>query len=159
MLCFVAQLCLTLCDPMNYSPSCSSVQGFSRQEYCSGLPCPPPGDLPNSGIEPRSPALQEDSLPSKPPGLGFTYCVCVCVYIYTHIHIYIYIYGASWVELVVKNPPGNAGDRRCAGWIPGLGRSPGGGHTTHSSILAWKTPWTEEPGGLQSIVSQRVEHD
>ena len=42
--------------------------GFSRQEYWSGLPCPPPGDLPNSGIEPRSPALQVDSLPFAPPG-------------------------------------------------------------------------------------------
>ena len=42
--------------------------GFSRQEYWSGLPCPPPGDLPNQGIEPRSPALQADSLLSEPPG-------------------------------------------------------------------------------------------
>ena len=42
--------------------------GFSRQEYWSGLPCPPPGDLPNPGIKPRSPALQVDSLPSEPPG-------------------------------------------------------------------------------------------
>ena len=41
---------------------------FSRQEYWSGLPYPPPGDPPNPGIEPRSPALQADSLPSKPPG-------------------------------------------------------------------------------------------
>ena len=41
--------------------------GLSQQEYWSGLPCPPPGDLPNPGIEPRSPALQVDSLPSKPP--------------------------------------------------------------------------------------------
>ena len=41
---------------------------FSRQEYWSGLPCPPPGDLPNPGIKPMSPALQVDSLPSKPPG-------------------------------------------------------------------------------------------
>ena len=42
--------------------------GFSRQEYWSGLPFPFPGDLPNSGIEPRSPVLQADSLPSEPPG-------------------------------------------------------------------------------------------
>ena len=42
--------------------------GFSRQEYWSGLPCPPPGDLPNAGIEPRSPALQADSLPAEPQG-------------------------------------------------------------------------------------------
>ena len=40
--------------------------GSSQQEYWSGLPCPPPGDLPNSEIEPRSPALQVDSLPSEP---------------------------------------------------------------------------------------------
>ena len=41
---------------------------FFRQEYWSGLPCTPPGDLPNPGIEPRFPALQADSLPSEPPG-------------------------------------------------------------------------------------------
>ena len=42
--------------------------GFSRQKYWSGLPCPPPGDLPNPGIEPTLPALQADSLPTEPPG-------------------------------------------------------------------------------------------
>ena len=42
--------------------------GFSRQEYWSGLPCPFPGDLPNPGIEHRSPTLQVASLPSEPPG-------------------------------------------------------------------------------------------
>ena len=42
--------------------------GFSRQEYWSGLPCPPPGDLPDPGIEPMSPALQVNSLPTEPPG-------------------------------------------------------------------------------------------
>ena len=42
--------------------------GFSRQEHWSGLPCPPPWDPPNPGIEPRSPALQADSLPPEPPG-------------------------------------------------------------------------------------------
>ena len=40
---------------------------FSRPEYWSGLPCPPPGDLPNPGIKSRSPALNVDSLPSEPP--------------------------------------------------------------------------------------------
>ena len=47
---------------------------FSRQEYWSGLPFPSPGDLPNPGIEPGSPALQADSLPSEPqgkPGMDF----------------------------------------------------------------------------------------
>ena len=42
--------------------------GFSSQQYWSGLPCPPPGDLPNPGIKPRSRALQAYSLPSEPPG-------------------------------------------------------------------------------------------
>ena len=42
--------------------------GFSRQEYWSGLPFPSPVDLPNPGIEPGSPALQTDALPSEPPG-------------------------------------------------------------------------------------------
>ena len=41
--------------------------GFSRQEYWSGLPFPSPGDLPDPGIKPRSPALQTDALPSDPP--------------------------------------------------------------------------------------------
>ena len=45
------------------------------------------------------------------------------------------------------------------GLIPGSGISPGGGHGNHSSILAWRIPWTEEPGGLQSIGWQRVGHD
>ena len=42
--------------------------GFSRQEHWSGLPFSPPGDLPGPGMEPRSPALQADSVPSQPPG-------------------------------------------------------------------------------------------
>ena len=102
------------------------------------------------------------------------------------------------MALVVKNLPAHAGDLRDVGSIPGLGRSPAGGHgdplqyscpenpmdrgawraivhrdakrhtsldrddlleegmATHSSILARRIPWTEEPGGLQSVVLQRV---
>ena len=59
------QSCSTLCDPMNCSPPGSSVHGFSRQEYWTGLPCLPPGDLPDPGIEPLSsvaPALKVNSL-------------------------------------------------------------------------------------------------
>ena len=44
--------------------------GFSRQECWSGLPFPSPEDLPNPGIEPESPALQADALPSEPPGIA-----------------------------------------------------------------------------------------
>ena len=50
-------------DPMDHSPPGSSVMGFSRQDYWSGLPCSPLGDLPDPGIKPESPALQVDSLP------------------------------------------------------------------------------------------------
>ena len=45
----------------------SLSMGFSRQKYCRGVPLPSPGDLPDPGIEPRSPALQADALPSEPP--------------------------------------------------------------------------------------------
>ena len=46
-------------------------------------------------------------------------------------------------------------------WVPSVGQedSPGEENATHSSILAWRIPWTEEPGRLQSIGSQRVEHN
>ena len=68
------------------------------------------------------------------------------------------------MALVVKNPPASAGD------IGDLGSIPGGrgipwredpleeAMATHSSILAWRIPWTEDPGGLQSMRSQRVTH-
>ena len=83
------------CDPMTVACQAPLSMEFSRQEYWSGLPCPPPGDLLNPRIEPRSPALQADSLLSELPGKPifiymWTYiymcvcvCVCVCVYKYT----------------------------------------------------------------------------
>ena len=49
--------------------------GFSRQEYCSGLPFPPPGDLPDPGIKPGSPALEADALASEPPGKPITFTI------------------------------------------------------------------------------------
>ena len=61
---------------------------------------------------------------------------------------------ASQLALVVKNLPANAGDIRDTGLIPGLE----GGMATHSSTLAWRVPWTEEPGGIVHR-SQRVGHD
>ena len=66
----VTQSCPTLCDPMDYKGThqVPLSMGFSRQEYWSGLPFPSPGDLPDPGIEPISPTLQADSLPSEPPG-------------------------------------------------------------------------------------------
>ena len=68
----------------------------------------------------------------------------------------LYKKGTSLVAQRVKNLPAmqdkesacNAGD---VGLIPGLGRSPGEGNATHSSILAWRIPWTDEPGRLQPM--------
>ena len=56
---------------------------------------------------------------------------------------------------MVKNPPADAGYTGVLGWEDPVEE----GMATHSSILAWEIPWTEEPGGLQSVRSQIVEHD
>ena len=69
-------------------------KGFSRQEYWSGLPFSSPGDLPDSGIEPGSPILQADSLPTEPPGKTLL-LVPWCVY------IYIYYTGIQLINNVV----------------------------------------------------------
>ena len=63
-----------------------------------------------------------------------------------------FFWGFPGSSVVVKNPPANAGD---AGSIPGWGRSPVGGNAAHSISLAWEIPWTEGPGGLQSMGSQK----
>ena len=62
------KLCLTLATPWTIARQAPLSMGFSRQEYWSGLPFPSPRDLPDSGIEPRSPALQADSLPTELQG-------------------------------------------------------------------------------------------
>ena len=80
----------------------------SRPKYWSGQPFPYPWDLPNPGIEPRSPSLQTDSLPAEPQW-------------------YVYIVDFPCGSMV-KNLPANARGIRDVGSIPGLGRSPGGGH-------------------------------
>ena len=67
--------------------------------------------------------------------------------------IYLHLKGCPG-GAVVKNPPANAGDAKDTGLIPGLGSSPKEGNDTHTSILAWRIPWIEEPGGLQSLWSQ-----
>ena len=84
--------------------------GFFRQEHWSGLSFPSPGDLPNPGIEPRSPTLQVDSLPAEPQG--------------------------KWYIDIIK-VLGKIIPRGLYSWIS----------------------WTEEPGRLQSMGSQRVRHD
>ena len=69
--CVRAQSWPTLCDSMDCGMPGSSVHGILQARILEWWPCPPPGDLPDSGIEPASPvspALQADSLPSKPSG-------------------------------------------------------------------------------------------
>ena len=67
--------------------------------------------------------------------------------------------GASQVAPVVKNPPANAGDIRDEGSILDMEDPLEEDMATHSRILAWRLPWTEGPGGLQSLGRQRVGHD
>ena len=66
--------------------------------------------------------------------------------------------GLSQVVLVINNLPANAGDIRDVGSMPGLGRSPGGGHNNPLQCSCLEIPWTEEPGGQQSIRPHRVRH-
>ena len=76
--CLVISVLSNSLDPVDCGPQFPLSMGFSRQEYWSGLPCPPPGDLPNPRMEresPASPALQVDSLPIEPSGK--TTCACV----------------------------------------------------------------------------------
>ena len=87
---------------------------FSRQEYWSGLPFPSPGDLPDAGIEPGSPALQADALPSEPPGKWLSTVPA------EYYSTWVFPGGASG-----KEPACSAGD---PGSIPGPGRSPGEGN-------------------------------
>ena len=80
----------------------------------------------------------------------------ICINIYIYIYVYIDVLGFLG-GLVVKNLLVNAGDTGNVGLCSGSGRSHGEGNGNR--ILAWRIPWTEEPGGLQSIGSQRVRHN
>ena len=93
---------------------------FCRQEYWSGLPHPSPGDLPNSGIEPRSPTLQAGSLPSEPPGKPGSFQTSWLWFWYL-IPIFWGFPGGS----DCKDSTWNAGG---PGSIPGSGRSLGERH-------------------------------
>ena len=66
----VTQLVQLFVTPWTVAYHVPLSMGFPGQEYWSGLPFPSPGDLPDPGIEPRSPVLQMDSLPSEPPGIA-----------------------------------------------------------------------------------------
>ena len=149
-------VCVVVSDCFLTPPS----MGFSRQESWGGLSCPPPGDLPDPGLEtssPVSPALVDGvfttETPEKPhsPSTLLNY--------FPHILSFFAVSSLAPVILMMKIPPANAGDVRdvvpSRGWKDLLEE----GMATHSSVLAWRIPWTEEPGRLQSMGSQRVRHD
>ena len=114
----VAKSCLTLEALWTVARQAPLSMGFSRQEYWSGLPFPSPGDLADSGIEPRSPALQADSLPTelwgKPLGTINKFKVSTTSsvrsgllsgcggYIYTHIYTHTHTWNSSRVPYMGK---------------------------------------------------------
>ena len=73
------QLRPTLCDPMDYKPQAPLSMEFSRQEYWSGLPCPPPWDLPNLGIKPTSPVLAGRFFTKSAPWEASLH-ICLCLH-------------------------------------------------------------------------------
>ena len=113
---------------------------FSRQEYWSGLPFQSPGDLPNPGIESGSPALLADYFPSEPPGKSNTVFLRNSKYRWRKKSKRLYM----WNCIIFIHTSVLFKEKAMA---------------PHSSTLAWKIPWTQEPGRLQSMGSLRVGHD
>ena len=120
--------------------------GFSRQEYWSGLPFSSPGDLPDPGIEPRSPALQAD------------YCLSYRK-TFLNIIICLLIYRASQIALVIKNLSVSAWDARHVDSIPGLERSPGVRNGNPLPYSCLENPM--DRGAWWAVVhgAQRVRHN
>ena len=79
-MCVHSQSCPTLCDPWTVDYQAPQSIGFSRQEYWSWLPFPPPGDLPNPGIKPASPALAGRYFATEPPGKWLSKFSCLAIF-------------------------------------------------------------------------------
>ena len=121
--------------------------GFSRQEYWSGLSFPSSEDFPNPGIKLTyltSPSLAGKFLPLAPPGKHLLVVKLVNSHDLRGAFLMV-----QWQRIC------NSG---VMGSIPGSGKSPGEGNG-NSSILAKEIPWTEEPGGLESMGSKRIGHE
>ena len=131
--------------------------GFPKPDYWSGLPLPSPGDLLHPGIEPRSPALQVDSLPTELQGklLSNSTCLMPCTSSYFSSVICL-MYKGFPVAWMVKNLPAVQETQ-----VQPLSQEEPleKGMAIHTSILAWRIPWTEEPGRLQAMGAQRVGHN
>ena len=112
--CLVTKSCPTLCNSMDYSPRAPLSMGFPRQEYWSGLPFPSPGNLPNSGIEPLSPALAGRFFTTEPPGKPTEFCrrkqhLPLCSQIWTmvtetHNKGFLFPHTLSCLHCVTANP-------------------------------------------------------
>ena len=127
--------------------------GFSGHKYWSGLPCPPPGDLPHPGTEPTS--LMSPALSGR---FFTTSATWETHYIHTSTYYRLCIYfWASQVVLVIKNPYASAGDGRDMSSIPGSGRSLGGRHGYPLQYSCPEKPG-QDRGAWQATVhgSQRV---
>ena len=118
------------------------------------MPCPPTGDLPNPGIEPRSNILQVNSLPSEPPGKPMNTgegSLSVLQGIFPTQELNWGLLHCFLVAQTVKCLPAMQET-----WVQSLGWEDPleEGMATYSSILAWGIPGTEEPGGIKSMGSQ-----
>ena len=148
----VTQSCSTL------TPWTMQSMEFSGPEYWSGLPFPSSGDLPNPGMESRSPALQADSLPAKPQGKPKNTGVGSLPLLqgifltqeskWSLLHCRQVLYQLSYPgSPVVKNPPAIV---RNEGLIPGLGRSPGEGNVNLLQYFCLENP--TDRGAWQATV-------
>ena len=110
----------------------------------------------------RSPG-EENGYPLQYSGLKNSMDCIICRFAKSQTRLSVFHFHFQLYGLLCF--PGGSNDKQSAcnagdlGLIPGSGRSPGQGMAVHSSILAWRTPWTGEPGRLQSMGSQRVGHD
>ena len=137
--------------------------GFSRQEYWNGLPCPPSGDLSDSGIKPASllsPALAGGFFTTCAAWESHPHTYTQCCALQFHFHYLIIISPNKRCYF----PNGSAGrESACHGGDMGsiLGSEDPleKERATQSSILTWEIPQTEKPGGLQFTGLQRVGHD
>ena len=93
-------------------------------------------------------------------GCVLIFYIYLFTYVLVSLFMFLYMKNKGFpVVLVVKNSLAKAGDLRDVSSVPGSGRSPGGGHGNRLQYASWRMPWTEEPGGLQSMGSQRVGHE
>ena len=134
------QSCSTFCNPMGYSPPGSTLHGIFQGrtlEWVAMLFSRGPSQPRDRTHVSCGSCIVGGFFTTEPPGKPMPHWqlfIMHRIYI-TFIIVYIDL-GLPWWALVVKNPPANAGELRGPSSIPGLGRSPGGGHATHSSVLA-----------------------